>query len=316
MGNCQGKKALSCSVGHITLDGTDHHFTVEALNFYLHKTTTTFTWKAIGRPADWTSDLNLDETGRDDEFTPVSYTHLDVYKRQDQGDVGTAYVVGNQVRYIAPKTVAEPIDVDIQYVAKAGRRGATGDISVTVNPEPTDANPDSPPQPTSIEGRATAGDTITIPIPASGQDPDGDSVALVGLGSGPQLGRVTRITAKGITYQAFPTDDSLGTDQFAYVVTDKYGQTGTGVLRVAVVPPGQTQTPMTVDDMVTAKPGSAVRIDAIANDLIAMNDKVTIKALANPPSGVALAGDQGPITATAPAAKAEPLTVNLSLIHI
>ena len=231
----------------------------------------------------------------------------------DQGDVGTAYVVGNQVRYIAPKTVAEPIDVDIQYVAKAGRRGATGDISVTVNPEPTDANPDSPPQPTSIEGRATAGDTITIPIPASGQDPDGDSVALVGLGSGPQLGRVTRITAKGITYQAFPTDDSLGTDQFAYVVTDKYGQTGTGVLRVAVVPPGQTQTPMTVDDMVTAKPGSAVRIDAIANDLIAMNDKVTIKALANPPSGVALAGDQGPITATAPAAKAEPLTVNYTL---
>jgi hypothetical protein len=231
----------------------------------------------------------------------------------DQGDVGRAFVSGNQVRYVAPAQVDAQKQVTIEYVAQAGQRKATGQVSVTINPEPTEANPDSPPEPTSIEARVTSGDTLTIPVPASNQDPDGDSVALVGLGSGPQLGRVISISPKGITYQAFPTDDGLGTDSFQYVVADKYGQTGTGTVRVAVTPPGQTQIPVAVDDDVMAKPGAQVQVDVIANDLIAMSDTVKIKPLAKPPAGVTLAGDQGPIVATVPAADAEPITVDYQL---
>ncbi len=230
-----------------------------------------------------------------------------------QGDVGKAFVIGNQVRYVAPQTVdPQGLKVTVTYLAKAGNGLAEGRVSVTVNPEPTEAEPNSEPQPTTIEGRATSGDTITIPVPASGQDRDGDSVALVGLGSGPQLGRVTAITPKGITYQAFPTDDSVGTDEFQYIVTDKYGKQGVGKIRVAVAPPGQTQIPVAVDDLVTARPGVAVRVDAIANDLIALSDKVKIKPIEDQP-GIELTPDQGPITATAPAAAAQPVTVQYQL---
>lgn len=229
-----------------------------------------------------------------------------------QGDVGKAFVIGNQVRYVAPQTVDGQLKVTVTYLAKAGKGRAEGSVSVTVTPEPTDAEPSSEPQPTTIEGRATSGDTITIPVPASGQDRDGDSVALVGLGSGPQLGRVTAITPKGITYQAFPTDDSVGTDEFQYIVTDKYGKQGVGKIRVAVAPPGQTQIPVAVDDLVTARPGVPVHVDAIANDLMALSDKVKIKPIEDQP-GITLTPDQGPITATAPAAGAQPVTVQYQL---
>lgn len=231
----------------------------------------------------------------------------------DQGEVGTAYVAGNQVRYVAPAGVEVQKDVTITYAARTGRRDVQGTVTVTILPEPTEAEPDAPPEPTSIEARATSGDTITIPVPASGQDPDGDSVALVGLASGPQFGRVVATSPKGITYQAFPTDDGQGTDVFEYVVTDRYGLTGTGVVRVAVVPPGQTQVPVPVDDDLIARPGAVVQVDVIANDLIAMSDRVTVVPLEKAPDGVSLSGDQGPITATAPAAGGQPLTVDYRL---
>lgn len=258
------------------------------------------------------STLTLATTVGDAPTGQLPVTDLTKDADADQGDVGKAYVSGSQVRYVAPAKVDAPEDVTITYIAQAGKRTAQGEVTVTVNPEPTDANPDSPPQPTSIEARATSGDTITIPVPASAQDPDGDSVALVGLASGPALGRVTAISPKGITYQAFPTEDGLGTDSFQYVVTDRYGQTGTGTVRVAVVPPGQTQVPVPVDDALVARPGSTVQVDVIANDLIAMSDKVKILPLKDR-AGVSLAGDQGPIVVTVPAAGAEPLSINYQL---
>lgn len=239
---------------------------------------------------------------------------VDLLKDADkpQGDVGHAYVVGNQIRYVAPAKVDQETELTVYYYAQAGKSSSRGTLTVTVKPDPTDADPDSPPQPESIEARAVSGDTITIPIPATGQDPDGDSVSLVGLDSGPQLGQIMSTSLKGISYRSFPTDDSTGTDSFQYRVTDRYGQTGTGTIRVAIVPPGQTQVPIPVDDEVTARPAAVVRIDAMANDLVATSDKVTM-ALVSPPPGVELLGQQGPITATAPAAKDAPLVIRYTL---
>jgi hypothetical protein len=232
---------------------------------------------------------------------------------QDPAVVGRAYLSGGQVRFVAPATVTEPTTVGIRYFALAGDVRAEGLATVTVNPAPTAENPDTPPEPQLIELRATSGDTTTIAIPASGQDPDGDSVTLVGLASGPTLGRVTGMSAKGISYQVFPNDDNVGTDTFTYTVVDAFGQQGTGTIRVAVVPPGQTQPPVAVDDIVTARPGARVHLDVLANDLIAQSDKVIVKPLDGPPEGVSLDGEQGPITATAPAADAEPLQFTYQL---
>lgn len=76
---------------------------------------------------------------------------------------------------------------------------------------------------------------MTIQIPSSGADPDGDSVTLVGLGSVPAHGRVMAMSPSSITYQAYPT--SAETDEFTYVVTDRYERVATGLIRIAVLPP-------------------------------------------------------------------------------
>ncbi len=192
-------------------------------------------------------------------------------------DVGGAYASGRVVRYQAP-TVTRRMTVTVTYVAEdpEGNRAA-GTAYVTVVPPPTAERPDAAPNPPQIEGRVVAGDTMTIQIPTSQADPDGDSVTLVGLGSAPRVGRVLETTLSSITYQAYPT--SADTDQFTYVVSDRYGKVGTATIRIAVLPPGEPQPPVAVDDYVTAAPGSVLNLDILANDIQAVGDSVTVQPL-------------------------------------
>ena len=243
---------------------------------------------------------------------------LPVIGDQDGAEVGQAFVSGDYVRYVAPATVDGSQQVTIEYDATCATcNTARGRIEVTIKPEQGEKN--SPPAPQSIEMRAVSGDTITIPVPSSGQDPDGDSVSLVGIASAPKLGRILAVTPKGITYQAYPTPDSVGTDSFSYTVGDRYGGTGNGRIRVAVVPPGQTQVPVALDDTIIAQPGARVTVGVLANDLTAQSDKVTIRPLtetnSSVPAGVELDGERERISANAPGADAaEPLTFSYGLV--
>ncbi len=238
----------------------------------------------------------------------------------DQGDVGKAYATGDYVRYVAPSGVDAERNFVVTYEADCVdcMSRTSGRIEVTVKPEPTEQAKNSPPEPQSIEVRAVSGDTITIPVPSSGQDPDGDSVSLIGIDSAPKLGRVLGISPKGITYQAYPTPDSVGTDSFSFTVADRYGEQGVGHVRVAVVPPGQTQPPVALDDTIVAKPGARITVSALANDLIAQSDQVSIRDLAETnskvPGGAELIPPRGPVTVTAPAAEAEPLSLDYGLV--
>ena len=232
---------------------------------------------------------------------------------KDPGDIGSAYVSGSSVRYVAPAagTVTSPKQLLVTYLVQAaGGPTATASLTVTVHPEPSEANPNSPPNPTTVEARVVLGDTKTIQIPSSGQDPDGDSVVLVGIASAPSHGRVLSFTPDGIQYQAYPDDDMAGTDEFRYVLADRFGQTGVGTIRVSVVPPGQTQPPMTVDDEVTARPGITVSVDALSNDFIAAGDPVVISAVTEPGT---LVDKQGPVTVVAPPAADPALVVQYTL---
>jgi hypothetical protein len=224
---------------------------------------------------------------------------------------GTAYVSGNRVRYVAPAATTQQ-NVQVDYVAQdpAGDQ-AVGHLHVTIVPlEPAD----QPPVPLDLEQRAVAGDTITIPVPTSGVDPDGDSVTVTGIGSAPTLGRISKVGMSSLTYLAYPT--SSGTDSFTYVVTDRFGKTGSATIRIAVVPPGEPQPPVAVDDTVMAAPGTQLSIDVLQNDLIAPDDAVTITPLAVRNPGLArdtkLFSAQGPIDVTAPTS-GRPYVVNYAL---
>lgn len=237
---------------------------------------------------------------------------------EDQGDVGNAYVWGGQVRYVAPATATGTRQVMISYTAQTSSGDtAQSQVMVTIKPEPSADDPDQAPNAGSVEARVVAGSRVKIPIPTSGQDPDGDTVTVVGISAAPKLGRVVATDPKSITYEAYPTEGVVGTDSFGYLVTDRYGRTGTGSIRVAVSGPGQTQPPVAIDDVITAAPGAQVEAHVLANDMVGVDDDVAITDLAKLnqplPQWVSLDGDTGPISVQAPGAFDQPRVVNYSL---
>jgi len=237
---------------------------------------------------------------------------------EDQGDVGKAYVWGSQVRYVAPATATGTRQVMISYTAQTSSGDtAQSQVMVTIKPEPSVDDPDQAPNAGSVEARVVSGSRVKIPIPTSGQDPDGDTVTVVGISSAPKLGRVVATDPKSITYEAYPTDGLFGTDSFSYLVTDRYGRTGSGSIRVAVSGPGQTQPPVAIDDVITAAPGAQVEAHVLANDMVAVDDDVSITDLATLnqplPTWVSLDGSTGPISVEAPGAFDQPRVINYAL---
>lgn len=234
-----------------------------------------------------------------------------------QDDVGTAYVSGDQVRYVAPAQVSMPRTIRIEYVTEndAGERG-TGTAEVVVNPAPAAGFENRAPVPRPIDARALAGETITVDVPPSGSDPDGDSTSVVGIDSAPTLGRVLGTTPTGIRYQAYP--ESAGTESFSYVVTDQYGQSATSIVRVAITPPGPPQVAVAVQDTVTAAPGTKVTVVPMSNDLYGRTDPVRVRPLdqtnAEVPGGAALDSQTSTIALQTPAAADRPTEVSYGLV--
>lgn len=226
--------------------------------------------------------------------------------------LGGAYASGNVVRYAAPASVQTATFVVVDYVVQNASGGsATGHVDITVNP--VDAAHDSPPHPQSLEARAGAGGTVTVNVPIYNVDPDGDSVAIVGISKAPQLGQVVSFARDSIVYSAYAT--SAGTDVFEYQVQDRFGQIGTAQVRVGIVPAGTAEPAVAVADTLTAAPGAKVHIDVLANDFIAAGDHVTVEPLAKTntvvPAGVSLDGTL--VLVTAPLAGAEPVVFSYGI---
>ena len=108
----------------------------------------------------------------------------------ETGARGEAFVAGRVVRYVAPARLSAPETFEVTYIA-ANTRATPRRAGSRSRSSPTDA-PNRVPEPPLLEGRVTSGGEVTMKLPGTGVDPDGDAVTLVGLASAPQLGRVTR----------------------------------------------------------------------------------------------------------------------------
>ncbi|GAB3063611.1 Ig-like domain-containing protein [Intrasporangium mesophilum] len=196
---------------------------------------------------------------------------------------GQAFASGTVVRYVPEQgAMTGPRTAILEYTTyPEGQRAraVTGRITVTVTPLPDPVkNPNQPPSARSFTASVTAGDTLTITVPTSGVDPDGD-LAFVGgiVGENGQAvdleyGRVLGFGAATIRYEAYPR--SSGTEVIRYQLRDRFGLTSEGFVRVGVVQPGDPQPPVAVEDDVVAAPGRTVHADVLANDLIAAGDSV------------------------------------------
>jgi len=96
---------------------------------------------------------------------------------------GGAWVEGNKIRFVAP---AVPGRVTATYQVKdsLGRTSSTVVRFNVISPDIVNQVPIPP----LVTGRVLAGTTQRIEIPLQNIDPNGDSVRLLGLGSGPNLG--------------------------------------------------------------------------------------------------------------------------------
>ncbi|WP_353951838.1 fibronectin type III domain-containing protein [Knoellia sp. S7-12] len=197
----------------------------------------------------------------------------------------SAFASGNVVRFVPWQdklTTEQPVTVEYAaYPEGMPERAQTGRIAVRVRPLPTTTNPNQVPVARSFSSSVTAGDPLTITVPTSGVDPDGDTVGVtgvVGTNGGPvnlALGRVVATGPSTIRYESFPT--ASGTEVINYEVVDRFGGVSRAFVRIGVVAPGDAQPPVAIDDSVTAAPGKTVTVPITANDLIARGDSVELE---------------------------------------
>lgn len=202
----------------------------------------------------------------DNDYSPVG---LDLEIEPTLYDnAGGAWVDGNTIRFVAP---AVPGGVTAMYKVKdsLGRTASTVVRFNVISPDIVNQAP----IPTLVTGRVLAGTSQRIQIPLQNIDPNGDSVRLLGLGSGPKLGRIASVGATYLDYEAFPK--AAGTDTFTYQVVDANGAKATGEIRVGVVPSSVSNTAPTANqDDVTTRPGRTVYLQPLANDSDPDGDKI------------------------------------------
>jgi outer membrane protein OmpA-like peptidoglycan-associated protein len=138
---------------------------------------------------------------------------------------GTASVSGNQVIY-TPAAGFSGSDTFSYTVSDSF--GATSTATVTVNVQanaaPT-ANAD-----TALTSKARA---VIVNVLANDTDPEGDTLSVTRVVSGPSLGRTT-VNADGtITYTHNP--GPVGVDSFVYEISDGRGNVATGTVTVTIL---------------------------------------------------------------------------------
>jgi hypothetical protein len=174
---------------------------------------------------------------------------------------GLLFPSGSVLRYLAP---SRPGNYTAVY-AVAGPDGQTARAQVKIAVRQVDVDTNNPPVPDSLTARVLAGGSVTINVPLSGIDPDGDTVQLLGQETNPDKGTVTAVGPHSITYKA--GDYSQGTDSFTYGVIDALGARATGVVRIGIAARvGAAPNPIANLDTVRVRPGVTVSVQVLAND--------------------------------------------------
>lgn len=177
------------------------------------------------------------------------------------GDSGLLFPSGNILRYLAP-------DRPGNFIANYSVNGPDGQnaqaqVRITVR-EIVEATNNAP-VPVTVVARVIAGEDVTIQIPLTGIDPDGDSVQLLGQETNPQKGAVTSTGSESFTYEA--GDYSAGTDTFTYTVMDALGARATGTVRVGISQRSEgARNPVAIADEVAVRPGGSVTVQVLNND--------------------------------------------------
>lgn len=174
---------------------------------------------------------------------------------------GLLFASGTVLRYLAPDL---PGDFSATYtVTGPDGQAANARVNITVRERVEATN--RAPAPRIVTARVLAGETVVIPIPLTGIDPDGDTVQLLGLESNPEKGSVTTVGPDSLQYEA--GSYSAGSDSFTYTVMDALGARSTGTVRIGISSRlAGPRNPVATPDSVSMRPGGTVTVRVLAND--------------------------------------------------
>lgn len=176
-------------------------------------------------------------------------------------DAGLLFAAGDRLRYLAPATAGNYVAV----YSIAGPDGQRAEARVSISVREQNAATNNPPVPERVVARVIAGQTVSIPVPLDGVDPDGDSVQLIGATSSPEKGQV--VVSDAGTFEFTAGEYSSGTDEFRYAVVDALGARAEGVIRVGISPRlDGARSPVANEDVVQIRPGRTVSVQVLAND--------------------------------------------------
>jgi hypothetical protein len=201
--------------------------------------------------------------------TNMQFELLPEVEVNSEGDLGEAFVSGDQLRFRAGM---QPGQARITYTIRdSAGNVASAEARVTVVPF---EKRNQAPQPRALTSRVVAGNSVAIPVPVDGVDPDGDMVQIMGFAAQPAQGQAQ--IERGMLIYTAPSG-AFGTDDFEYVVQDRFGAQGTAQVRVGIAPPpSDNQSPVAVTDNVAARPGVEIEVEATKNDTDPDGDNVIL----------------------------------------
>lgn len=186
----------------------------------------------------------------------------------------------NALRYLAPTT---PGTYRLTYSVSLERNPSlydNGIVTVTVLPPGTNRAP----TPITLTGRVLSAQTVSLSVPATGMDSDGDRVVLAGIQQPARGAGTVTISASGeaIVYRAPAGGVEGGQVSFRYTVRDPQGEEGSGVVRIGVLDAEvEDAAPITFSDYVRVEAGSSTPIvlDPRSNDLDPAQSELEITKL-------------------------------------
>jgi hypothetical protein len=204
-------------------------------------------------------------------------------------DAGTGLVLTGYTQPAAGSLVLNP-DQSFTYSPTAGGSTGTDSFSYTVRDAAgavatgtvtiTIDRLNAAPMAGDDAARVVAGGSMAVPVLANDNDPDGDPLAIIALDA-PGHGTVRIEAEQGLRYT--PQSGFVGSDSFAYTVSDGRGGLATAAVVVTVTAPNAA--PVARPDLAATTAGTAVTIEALANDNDPDGEALTLTGMSLPAHG-------------------------------
>jgi hypothetical protein len=179
---------------------------------------------------------------------------------------GLIFAGGGKIRVVAPTEAGGYSCEYLIFATNDPLKSTRAVISIRVEADDT-AN--RAPIAYDVVGRVRAGETVSIPVPRSGVDPDGDAVSVFSLADVQGKKGAGYINPDGSSIEYTALTDASGQDTFTYKLVDSKGlASASATVKIAIIKSDPDTAPVTLNDYAEVLVGgeNKVVMDPIAND--------------------------------------------------